>query len=81
MRLPDAYLDLSLRELLALHAHAAPRGKGVELDVVHAAVDAYAQRIDRARLAADADQRAWLADQIDPITIPPAAPIAGGRND
>jgi hypothetical protein len=80
MRLPDAYLDLTLREVIALHAHAAPRGKGVELDLVHAAVDTYAQRLERARLVADADQREWLGEQIDSITIAPPAPTVGGRD-
>jgi len=65
MRLPDAYLDLTLRDALALHAHAAPRGEGAELETVHAAVDALAQRLVQQQEARDADQREWLAQQFD----------------
>jgi len=80
MQLRDPYLDMTLRELLALHACARPRGESVDLEVVHRAVDAYAERLERTRASADADQREWLAEQIDSITIAPPAPTEGGRD-
>jgi hypothetical protein len=63
--IPSAYLTLTLREVIALHTHAEPRGEGVELDIVHAALDALAARLERQRAMSDGDQREWLAQCFD----------------
>lgn len=76
MQLRDAYLDVTLRELLALHACGRPRGESVAVDVVHAAVDVYAKNLERARVAAEADEAEWLARQIEGLTT--AADEPGG---
>jgi hypothetical protein len=79
--IPSSALDMSLRDVIALHSHAAPRGEGVELDLVHAAVDALAKRLERQRAAIETEQREWLAQQFERIAIAPPAPTDRQAHD
>jgi hypothetical protein len=60
------YLDLTLRDVLALARGTAPeRGTPVPLEELGAALDQLVRRLALQDSAGEREQRAWLADQLD----------------
>lgn len=70
MSLPDEYLDLTLRSMVALSlGRGHPRGEPCEVATIVAAVhalDAKIAREDAARAANDAE---WLADAVGTLSV------------
>ena len=68
MSLPDEYLELSIRNVLAISGHLHPHGVPCDVETVVAAVHALDKRIakeDAARAANDAE---WLADAVSGLS-------------
>ncbi len=69
MALPDEYLDMSLRSMVALAAgRGHPRGTPCEVSTIVAAVHALDQRIAKQDAARAADDAEWLAREFELIT-------------
>lgn len=69
LSLPPAYLDLSLRQVLVFaQPEPTPIGEGVDLEKLHAAVRSLAEHIADEDARQDAEQREWLAAQVEKWT-------------
>lgn len=67
MSLPDEYLDLTLRSVVALTGRPHPRGTPCEATTVVAAVRALDARIAKEDASRAADDAEWLARSIEAI--------------
>lgn len=70
--LPPEFLDLTLRQVLALHDPRHPRAKPVTLSRLCRALRRMHAQIRANDAARDAEQREWLAQQFDALPPSPA---------
>jgi len=65
--IPDEYLEMTLRGVVAITGRPHPRGTPCEVSVIVDAVRALDARIAKQDAARAADDAEWLAEQFDSL--------------